>query len=223
MSLEIGRMQPAEARAVAQLHADGINQGFLVRLGVPFLRQLYLGIARAEGAAVFVVRRGGEILGFCAYARHVPTVYKQVLRQRWFRLGWAALPRLLRPTMVKECLDTLRYPKKQAASHLPPAEVLSIAIRADARGLGVGRGLIEAVVAQARGDGEPTIKALAGDILPAANQFYVRSGFKVAGQLTQHGRALNVYVRDLRDPSVAPSAPENGARSPSANPLDSGA
>jgi len=196
MSL-IRSMQDEDAAAVARIHAQSITEGFLIRLGRRFLRQLYLGIAHDEGSQVLVAIEGPAVAGFCAYSCDVAAMYRRVLRARTFRLALASLPRSLNPLVIKEVFDTLRYPAKQSAKRLPAAEILSVAVAADARGTGVGKRLLHEVVGLARREGQPAIKVLAGAKLEAANRFYRACGFDLATEIIQHGEALNVYVKRL--------------------------
>ncbi len=199
----IRAMQAGDATAIARLHAATITQGFLTRLGPRFLRQVYLGVAADPTSRVWVAAGGSEVLGFLAYAVDVGAMYRRILRSRMLRLGWASLPYTLNPWVVREVLDTLRYPHKQTDAQLPPAEILSVGVSPAARGGGVGRRLIEAAVEQARRDGQAQLKVLAGARLHEANRFYPACGFRLLTQLMQHGEPLNVYVMDLRPPDTS--------------------
>jgi ribosomal protein S18 acetylase RimI-like enzyme len=190
-------MQPDDAREVARLHATTIRPGFLVRLGCRFLRQLYLGIAEAEGCRVFVAEDSQGILGFCAYTRSVHGMYRKVLRRRGIRLGLSALPFALNPCVVKEILETLRYPARQGNRDLPEAEILSIGVDSRARGLGVGRALLNEAIVQAERDEQGDVKVVAGARLEDANRFYQACGFERVDAITQHGETLYVYVKRL--------------------------
>lgn len=196
MSL-IRPMQDDDAAAVARIHAESITEGFLTRLGQRFLRQLYLGIARDEGSQILVAGARHEVVGFCAYSRDVSAMYRRILRLRIFRLAWASLPRSLNPWVIKQVLDTLRYPGKQSAKALPPAEILSIAVGAKARGTGVGKKLLHRVLEVARRDGQREVKVLAGAKLEGANRFYRACGFNLAAEIVQHGEVLRVYVKPI--------------------------
>jgi GNAT superfamily N-acetyltransferase len=190
-------MRNTDASRVAQLHAESITRSFLARLGPRFLAALFRGIAHDEASVVFVADQDPHVLGFCACARDVRAMYRRVLRARFWQLGLASLPRSLNPWVLKEISDTLRYPAKQAAQALPAAEILSVAVDPVARGKGVGRALVDAVLRWTRQHGEKQIKVLAGARLDQANRFYHASGFRKVAELEQHGEILNVYVRDL--------------------------
>lgn len=196
--MTIRAMSPRDATAVADLHFECINKGFLVRLGRRFLRALYRGIAADPDSRVWVAEDpSAGVVGFCAYSKNVAGLYKRVLKARALRLGIASLPYSLNPWVVWEVLDTLRYPAKQSAQDLPPAEILSIAVSARTRGGGVGKRLLDVAVDQARQDGQPAVKVLAGAALDGANKFYPACGFTKVAEIVQHGDVLNVYVRRL--------------------------
>ena len=205
-AITIRPMQPADAPAVAALHDAMIGEGFLRRLGRRFLAALYRAIARTPGSAVFVADAGGRVVGFCAYSQDVSAMYRRVLRRRGWRLLLAAIPRLFDPRLALEALDTLRYPSKQAACDLPPAEILAIAVDPQMHGRGVGRRLLAAAIRQARDDGQPALKVLAGEKLEGANRFYQACGFACVARIVQHGEPLNVYVLRL-DADAAASTP----------------
>jgi len=201
--IEIRSMTDDDAMAVARMHVSSITEGFLSRLGVRFVRQLYLGIARDDCSHVWLADDGARIIGFCAYSRNVSAMYKQVLRARGVRLALASLPRSLNPIVIKEILDTLRYPAKQVEKELPSAEILSISVDAGSRGTGLGWQLIGKAINQARKDGEEAIKVLAGSKLEGANRFYQACGFEKHDEIVQHGGILNVYVRSCQSDEKA--------------------
>jgi ribosomal protein S18 acetylase RimI-like enzyme len=192
-------MLDSDAPAVALLHSTTINQGFLSKLGHRFLRELYRGIAADAESCVWVAVADDQVVGFCAYSRDVSAMYRRILRARGARLFWAALPRCLIPQVGREIAETLRYPSKQKARHLPPAEILSIGISPLLQGGGVGKLLVREVLQAARRDGLPHVKVLAGAKLEQANRFYQRCGFRQADEIVQHGETLNVYVHHLGD------------------------
>lgn len=192
-------MKTGDARRVAELHMMAITEGFLNRLGQRFLTQLYTGISKDPESMVWVSETDGEVDGFCAYSKSVAGLYKRILRRRFLQLGLAAMPHAFRPSTIKECVDTLRYPKKQIQAALPPAEILSIAVSASTRGTGIGKRLLEEALKQARLDDQPEIKVLAGAKLDGANRFYLSCGFNKRTEIVQHGETLNVYVAALTE------------------------
>lgn len=198
-AVTIQPMAGEHAPAVAALHARRIHEGFLVQLGERFLSELYRGIAADPEAAVLVALNQSRVVGYCAYARDVAGLFRQVVRRRWWRLGLAALPRALNPRVVVKILETLGYPAKQDGAKLPAAEILSIAVDKSMRGAGIGKMLLEHALQLARRDGQAEIKVLAGASLEGANRFYLKCGFEKRMQIVQHGQPLNVFVRRVDD------------------------
>ncbi|HNO78729.1 MAG TPA: GNAT family N-acetyltransferase [Phycisphaerae bacterium] len=194
----IRTMRRSDERLVAALHMKAISGGFMAQLGQRFLAQLYRGIGQDENSVVWVSEIDGVFNGFCAYTSNVAGLYKRILRRRFLQLGCAALPQALRPSIIMECLDTLRYPGKLSAIDLPAAEILSIAVEDSAQGTGTGKRLIGYALDRAQEDGETHIKVLAGHKLEGANRFYKACGFQKQLELIQHGEPLNVFVFDLQ-------------------------
>ncbi len=199
--IDVRHMQPDEAPAVANLHAHAITEGFLNKLGLRFLACLYRGIQNEPSSHVWIARQENDLVGFCAYTQNVRGLYTRVLRERFVRLAFASLPRSLNPWVLKEVLDTLRYPTKQDDHQLPAAEILSIAVHSQSQGSGIGKRLLETAVSQATADGETEVKVLAGAALAGANRFYLGFGFEKRCEIQQHGHALNAYVKRLQAPS----------------------
>ena len=193
----IRKMRTAEATVVARLHAAAITEGFLNKLGIRFLASLYLGIVQDGDSQVWVADRDGEIIGLCAYARNIGALFRSVVRRRFLRLAFASVPYSLNPLVLKEVLDTFRYPAKKQSQRLPAAEILSIAVDARGRGTGTGRRLLGEAMRQAAMDGVAEIKVVASADLVAANRFYVACGFAQRTEIIQHGHTLNVYVRSV--------------------------
>lgn len=200
--IEVRHMRPNESSAVARLHTDSITEGFLNKLGLRFLACLYRGIQDDATSHVWIAKDNDDVVGFCAYAQNVGGLYKRILRQRFLRLAFASLPASLNPWVLKEVVDTLRYPAKQHAQQLPAAEILSIAVHAQGRGSGIGNRLLEMATKQATADGEAEIKVLAGAALAGANKFYIKCGFDKRCEIQQHGHAMNAYVKRLSPPNA---------------------
>ncbi len=151
-------MHAGDAARVARLHAETITQGFLTRLGPRFLRQIYLGVAADPTSRVWVAVREGEVLGFLAYAVDVGAMYRRILRARTLRLAFASLPYTLNPWIVREVLDTLRYPHKQSDAQLPPAEILSVGVSPAARGGALGGSWSRLPLSRPDATGRPSSK-----------------------------------------------------------------
>jgi ribosomal protein S18 acetylase RimI-like enzyme len=200
-------MTEADAEAVARLHKEEISLGFLSSLGRRFLRVLYLGLLRSGEAVVYVAEADGRVVGFAAVTERVGGLYRKVLRSHWWRLIPILLPRLVSPAVVRHCWETLRYPSRDHAEDLPEAELLAIAVSRDAARAGIGRELLDRVLAELWARGVPAVKVLVNQILDRANAFYQTMGLRRARTIEIHGQVSNIYVAERPASTSGAAAP----------------
>jgi ribosomal protein S18 acetylase RimI-like enzyme len=174
---------PADARAVAALHASELSEGFLVTLGTPFLVRLYTRIARHRGSFLLVMGERDEIEGFIAVAERTGELYREFLVRDGLRAGVAALPAIARAP--RHVWETLRYgmgggepaPADGAAPTLPDAEILAVAVAPAARGHGAGRALVAAATAELGSRGIASVRVVTAASNEAALRTYEATGF----------------------------------------------
>lgn len=198
-------MTPADRRKVyrkvAELHADGINHGFLSTLGSGFLALMYQAIDEAEGSVLLVEHRDGRIVGFVSGASGMRSIYLRMLRSP-IRLGFSLLPALVRLGRLKRIFDILRYGAGgDGGVDYPEAELLSIAVDPDARGQGVAESLFGRLSDYFRNQGFTAFKIVVGDELAPAHRFYSKMGARPAGRVAVHaGENSTVYVHHIPGP-----------------------
>ena len=166
---------PADAPAVARLHADRIGEGFLVMLGPRFLTRLYRRVVLSPHALLVVAESGERIVGFVAAATNTRHLYGDFLRRDAVPAGLVAAPAILRhPRRVWE---TFRYGSANDGD-LPVAEILSVAVATDAGGRGIGGALVAAAQEELarRGASEALVVTAFGN--DAALAMYERAGFR---------------------------------------------
>jgi ribosomal protein S18 acetylase RimI-like enzyme len=185
-------MQKEHVIAVARLHIDGIDKGFISSLGEDFVKYLYESIVWLPQSFGFVAVEKGRIVGFVSCVEDLRIVYKYVLKHHVFSLFWKMLPKLLKWRNIKNVFETLFYPSKQD-NNLPVAEMLSLVVSKEFRGKGIGRKLLEQALLEYLKRGFVVVKVMAGEELKA-NKLYERIGFQLVGQYTHHGHLTNFYV-----------------------------
>ena len=203
---------PADAAAMARLHADGMPEAFLPTLGPRFLARLYRALASDPDAVALVAEGVDGVVGFAAGVASVGGFYRRFARAHGPAAALAAAPRLVRPRVARRLLETVRYPAQEPNGNgngngrLPDAELLSIAVAPGFRAGGTGRALADGVLAGLAGRGVDDIKVVVGAANQGANRFYAKVGFREAGQLTVHqGTPSNVWIRSCRSSSPSPS------------------
>jgi glycosyltransferase involved in cell wall biosynthesis len=204
---------PADAGAMARLHADGMPEAFLPTLGPRFLARLYRALATDPDAVALVAEGVDGVVGFAAGVTSVGGFYRRFARAHGPAAALAAAPRLVHPSVARRLLETVRYPAQEANGNggngngrLPDAELLSIAVAPGFRAGGTGRALADGVLAGLAGRGVGDIKVVVGAANQGANRFYAKVGFREAGQLTVHqGTPSNVWIRSCHSSSPSPS------------------
>jgi len=168
---------------VAALHADRIAEGFLPRLGRPFLERLYRRVLLRPDAFVIVAADDDRTVGFVAVAADLGALYRSFVVRDGAVAGLRAAPRIL--ASLKRVLETLRYPASER--DLPDAEILAVAVEASAAGRGVGRALVDAATARMEALGVRAVKVVtAADNVPALG-LYRSCGFTTRARVEVHG------------------------------------
>lgn len=197
----------ADFRAVAQLHIQGIPEGFLSSLGTGFLARLYRGIAGDKDGVCYVVRDTmGRVTGFVAGTADRRSLFRRVLRNGFFPLFFSLLPGAVRPRMLARCLETVQYglmsgksdPKNAGRQDRPAAELLAIVVDRQCARSGAGRNLVGALDnwMQNRGVMRYLVVTAAEDSV--SNAFYRSCGFVRQRELTHHGNRLTEYGKSVK-------------------------
>lgn len=179
--------RPADARALADLHRTRITEGFLPRLGPGFLRRLYRRMTRSADCVVLTARDGGRIVGFAAGATDLGALYRRFLLRDGPVAAMVAAPRLVRH--LPQVLETLRY--EQAGGDAEGAEVLSVAVAADAAGRGLGRALVSRLVVELAAHGVAEVRVVTGASNAAALAVYRACGFRPHRRLEVHAGTVS--------------------------------
>jgi glycosyltransferase involved in cell wall biosynthesis/ribosomal protein S18 acetylase RimI-like enzyme len=197
-----------DAAAIARLHTDGMPDAFLPTLGRRFLHRLYRALAGDPRAVALVAETPQGVVGFAAGVVSVGDFYRRFAVRHGPAAAVVAAPRLVRPTVARRLLETVRYPAQPAtpAARLPDAELLAIAVTREARAGGTGRALADGVLDGLARRGAGEVKVVVGAANVGANRFYAKVGFQPAGQLFVHqGTPSNVWIRSCRSSLPSPS------------------
>ena len=198
---------PADLQQVAELHAAGIDRGFLATLGTRFLRLLYRAIDESPAGTLAMEVRDGRVVGFIAGSDGMRPVLRRMLRHP-VALAAALLPVLVRPRKLAGILEVLRAggadDAPPGAPPLPRAELLSLAVDPRYRGQGIADALYRTLQARFRERGILAFRIVVGDPLVPAHRFYRRMGARAAARTEVHrGAGSTIYVHDTGDGRAA--------------------
>lgn len=168
-----------DARFLAALHASSISTGFLPKLGLRFLTVLYRSLIQDHHGVVLVAEDASGPVGFVAGVASTSAFYREFLRSHGLRALLAAGPRLLRPSVIRRAVESLRYGGDEATG----AELLSMAVVPERRGRGIsqalGVALIDALDAE-------RLRVVVGASNQTAIGAYLKMGFTAAGTVEVH-------------------------------------
>jgi ribosomal protein S18 acetylase RimI-like enzyme len=186
--------RPEDVAAVAGLHADRIREGFLTSLGAGFLRRLYRRVLVSDDGFVLVASAptsNAPVIGFVAGVGSVGALYRRFIFRDGLVAGALAAPRLVRA--IPRVVETLRYPS--VTGDLPDAEILAVAVAADATGAGIGRALVGAANEEFSRRGVMETKVVTSADNASALAMYRACGFvSTTGVEVHAGRASEVLV-----------------------------
>ena len=182
---------PEDAPVVAGLHAE-IATGFLPRLGRGFLRRLYRALIEWPGADVLVAEDQAGPVGFAASTADTPAFYRYFLRRHGLFAAFAAFPRLVRPSVMRRALETLRYGGGDSST--VPAELLAVAVSAEVRGRGVGGRLLAEMESCYRRRRLPSVRVVVGADNTASLALFRSAGFVDADEVAVHAGEPSVEL-----------------------------
>jgi ribosomal protein S18 acetylase RimI-like enzyme len=189
--------------ALARLHEDQIDGGFLASLGTRTLALLYSRLARSPRAVLFVATTGGHdptVVGFICGSTDTGKVYKDIILRSWPQFLPRILPKLFSLGAAKRIAETLLYPaKKPPAPDLPKSEILNFCVSGTAQRKGVGRALFNALMTEFRRQEITACKIVTGASQVKAQRFYDALGaVRVATFEVHQGTQSVLYTFNIR-------------------------
>ena len=185
------------ARAVAALHIEGIDKGFISSLGIEFVTALYEAIVHSKSSFGFAIEESDKVVGFVTFTANLNNLYKTVVVKNGWRFAILLMSRICSVRQIKKICETLSYPfrvkKNTNKAELPSVELLSIVIDPKDCRIGLATQLVRKSLERCRQMGLDKVKVLVGANNIAANRLYQKCGFEFACQINNHGKASNVY------------------------------
>ena len=198
MDKKLQKLNSSDYRAVASLHCNQIDQGFLASLGVPFLTLLYEAIDKDSQSVLLVERVDHSIVGFVTGTCGLGRIYKQLLLKP-LQLIYALKSCLLSPSKIYKIIEILLISKDSNISpDFSEQELLSIVVSPAYQGRGHAENLFNALCSHFRNEGARRFNIVVGSNLDRAHAFYMKMGSIPVREIQVH-KGVNsvVYVKDL--------------------------
>jgi ribosomal protein S18 acetylase RimI-like enzyme len=177
--------RPADAAAVAALHARQIDEGFLSFLGAGFLTLLYRRITLEPSAFLLIALDGDRVVGFVAGADDVASLYRRFVWHDGLRAALRAAGPLVRGW--RRAVETARHVAGGSTGGAGRGtELLSIAVAPDRQGAGTGGRLVRAFLDRVETGVTPVAYVVVAATNRTAVSLYQRAGFVQASTFELH-------------------------------------
>lgn len=196
--LEIRELQKANSdyiKSIAELHKKAFPTFFLTQLGIPFLQTLYTGYMDDRDSGIIVAEDDGKLIGFIAYSNNYPRFYKGLVKHHLIKFAFCSLGAAIRhPSFIKRLLGAFKK-GDSVVKEEQYVELASICVEPETESKGVGTQLIDYLKNIVDFNTYAYINLETdADGNDGVNMFYVKNGFKLAGQFTTaEGRRMNEY------------------------------
>lgn len=190
----------SDLEEMVEIHLKSFPRFFLSFLGWEFLKLLYKNILKDPDGIVLVAPSAGGIQGFVAGVICQKWFYQRLVQEDKWAFAIAALGALLkRPSIAPRLIRALRKPD-EVGHATAEASLMSIAVRPEMEGNGVGQQLVEAFCKALQERGVSSLCLTTDkDNNERVNRFYQKIGFHISRSfLTPEGRAMNEYVISLK-------------------------
>lgn len=178
----------------ASLHIASIPSGFLPTLGLNFLSLMYRCIDEAASTILITKYKDDQLVGFVTGSVGTENLYRLMLLHPC-ALVFALLPVVFSIKKIRKIFSILSHSSGSVRASYPAPELLTICVHSSFR----RRGIADELYVKLRNDFKSRsvneFVIVVGAALDA-NQFYLRQGATIAGQLQVHaGADSNVFIQ----------------------------
>lgn len=190
---------------ISKLHSDSIRTGFLSTLGLAFLSTLYRAIDKCPHSFISVQKdQKNNILGFISGTISVSKMYKWIILRYGILFVFQLILFVFNLNFLKKIKETLFYSFKKKNSdsadetHIQcDAELLSMAVSDESRGLGIGSTLIDDLEQWLKTMNIKEYKVVTFSEDPRSNGFYEKNGFVLKNSFKHHENLMNEYMKEI--------------------------
>jgi ribosomal protein S18 acetylase RimI-like enzyme len=189
-----------ESKALAVVHQQAFNDFFLTDLGPSFLKTYYKSVIQTKGSiAVCAVNEEDKIIGFATGCDYAKGYNKRLVINNLLRFSLQAVKLVFtRPKAIFRLLKNFEK-KSNANDDGSYAELFSIGVLPEAKGLGIGRKLLEEFEKEAQVKGCKKI-TLTTDFYSNDQvvEFYKKNGYHIFYDFyTFPRRRMYKMIKDL--------------------------
>lgn len=180
---------------IVKIHMESFQGFFLTFLGERFLSLYYKRVIHSDKTIKLVYLENNEVKGFIIGIMNPSGFYSTLLRQDWFRFGFASVPAIFKkPKSFFRLMRALTKPYT-TPKNSNVAELSSIAVMPNAQDKGIGTQLIKTFIDNVKSHSVTAIYLTTDNSNnEAVNAFYQKIGFKLKRVFeTPEKRVMNEY------------------------------
>ncbi len=193
----ISDLRKNDCKAVAELHIKAFAAFFLTSLGSKFLEKFYQAIIEhADGIAIGIYE-DTQLVAFSVGTRRKQGFYIRILKNNWYTLFWASLPKLLlNPGKIIRLINSFRTVEESGEINMANAAcLLSICVDPFSARNGYGQKALLAFEEKAFLTAKILCLTTDADENEAVNNFYIKNQFKCSNIFYQGKRKMNLYYK----------------------------
>jgi GNAT superfamily N-acetyltransferase len=183
------------------IHKEAFNNFFLTSLGDSFLKLYYSSVINSpKGLVICLFDNNNNLVGFAAGTYCSKGFHKEILLNNFFSYVWVLFNVVLfRPKAIIRLFKNLNKRKNIEVDKGMYAELLSIAVPPEYKGMGYGKILLKAFETELKYSDSDKI-ALTTDFINNENvlSFYEKSGYKLLYEFTTYpNRKMVKLIKEL--------------------------
>ncbi len=197
--MEVKRATTDDIAQIVKVHLSAFPGFFLTELGESFLKLYYSSVLKSDGGILLVGMDDNEVVGFCGACKRSAGFHSSLLKENLLKFG--AMGARLIFTKPKAILRLAKNLTKTGQVDDPGeyAELLSIGVRGDCQGKGVGKIMLKGLEKSLKDSGIKQL-SLTTDSLEndKALQFYKGIGFSELYKfVTYPNRKMHRLIKNL--------------------------
>lgn len=195
----IDKIRSCDIPKIVSIHLEAFPNYFLTDLGKDVLNHFYSLILKESNAISFCVRSNDMIIGFVLASTQAKGLYKRIFFRGFFNLITPLFISFLKnPLLFKRMIISFISTYKHKIQKSRSASILSICVRPDNGGKGIGKFLIEKLenelIVQNVDSYYLTTDSDNNDL---TNNFYLKNDFRLHSIFLQGTRRMNLYIKEL--------------------------
>lgn len=189
-----------DTKNIVALHQIAFDNFFLTTLGTKFLVEFYDSIIKSrDGVAIGAYNVKNELIGFAVGTRKKKGFYKNILKNNFIKLLFAASTSLIkRPKNIIRLIKSFWTTETSNDNFLNYASLLSICVNPENKGQKIGKHLLlefETEVIKNSDGITLTTDKLNNDYV---NNFYLSNNYILTDNFNQGNREMNFYVKKIK-------------------------